>query len=271
MKNKQRRICFFIVWVVSAFFLLMPGQNKLQAGGLSGFYGRLCQEHGLITHGSRKISPRGIALTVDMCPSTKPWNRPLFERLVALGEKLGGPLPVAVCVSGRWMTRYPDAVAQLLRWDSGKRLVISWVNHSDTHPVKGGFLVNPKVDFTGEVQKQAVRMKKSGTWNTPLFRFPGLVYNQHRLIALNKMGYVALGADAWLAKGQRVRNGSIILVHGNGNERFGVRLLFKYLDRHREALQQGTLRFLSLKKLFLESIEVDPGLQFISWTHPKSR
>jgi len=236
-----------------------------------GIFQRIREGQGVFNHGSRYLTPEGVAVSVDLCPSTKPWNRALFERLVMLGEILHKPLPVAVAVSGLWMQRYPEALRQMIQWDREKKLVISWVNHSDTHPVKGGFLVNPRVDFTAEVETQARRMRRSGIFNTPFFRFPGLIYDLSRLRELGGMGFVALGADAWLAKGQRVLNGSIILVHGNGNEKRGVRLLFRYLKRNEKAIIAGHLRILSLEELLRESARVQPDLQFISWTHPVSK
>jgi len=238
---------------------------------LTAVYKQIAQGPGVFNHGSRRISPPGFAVTTDLCPSTKPWNRSLYEMLVALGEKLHKPLPVGIAVSGRWMERYPESLKQMIKWDKEGKLAITWINHSDTHPVKGNFLVNPKVDFTQEVEAQAARMRKAGIYNAPFFRFPGLIYNFTRLRQLSGMEYIAIGADAWLAKGQRVRNGAIILVHGNGNEKFGVRLLKIYLGLKEKKILAGKLRILSLKELLKESAEAEPELQFISWVQPKTK
>ncbi len=232
---------------------------------------RIAQGPGVFDHGSRKLSPPAFAITTDLCPSTKPWNRLLYEKLVALGEKLHKPLPVGIAVSGLWMKSYPDALDRLRRWDEEGKLAITWINHSDTHPVKGNFLVNPRVDFTKEVEVQANRMRAAKIFNSPYFRFPGLIYDFARLRQLSEMGYIAVGADAWLAKGQRVRNGSIILVHGNGNEKFGVRLLGLFLKFKEKDILAGKWRVLSLDELLKESAKVDPELQFISWVQPKSK
>ncbi len=232
---------------------------------------RIAEGPGVFDHGSRKIFPPAFAVTTDLCPSTKPWNRSLYEMLVALSDRLHRPFPVGIAVSGRWMERYPEALVQLVRWDKQKKLAITWLNHSDTHPVKGDFLVNPSVDFDKEVRVQERRMRKAGIFNAPLFRFPGLRYDFTRLRQLSEMGYMAVGADAWLAKGQRVRNGSIVLVHGNGNEKFGVRLLRIFLKRKEADIRAGKLRVMSLKDLLVVSAREEPDLQFISWVHPKSR
>lgn len=36
-------------------------------------------------------------------------------------------------------------------------------------------------------------------------------------------GLIPVGSDAWLAKGQQPNAGSIVLIHGNGNEEIGVK------------------------------------------------
>ncbi|RTZ89422.1 MAG: hypothetical protein DSY91_07830 [Deltaproteobacteria bacterium] len=267
----------FIPWgLVLLLSLLTPGINAHAAdpvlnSQLLNIYKTILQGPGVFSHGSRKLSPPGIAITTDLCPSTKAWNRGLYEKLVALGEKLHKPLPVGIAVSGRWMERYPQALAQLIKWDKEGKLAITWINHSDTHPVRGNFLVNPKVDFTKEVENQVARMRRAGIFNSRYFRFPGLVFDFARLRQLSTMGYVAVGADAWLAKGQRVRNGSIILVHGNGNEKMGVWILDAYLKLKEGDFVSGKLRILSLNALLLESAKAEPELQFISWIQPKSR
>ncbi len=56
------------------------------------------------------------------------------------------------------------------------------------------------------------------------------------MTALRDDHLIALGADAWLALGQRPRPGSVVLVHANGNEPFGLSQ-FQTL-RQRNALPQ---------------------------------
>lgn len=51
-----------------------------------------------------------------------------------------------------------------------------------------------------------------------LLPLPGLRHNRQRLGQLARLGYVALDANAWLSKGQKIRDGAIILVHGNGDD-----------------------------------------------------
>ena len=50
------------------------------------------------------------------------------------------------------------------------------------------------------------------------FRFPGLVSSDPLMQAVSQFHLITLGADAWLALGQKPGHGSIVLVHPNGNE-----------------------------------------------------
>jgi len=55
-----------------------------------------------------------------------------------------------------------------------------------------------------------------------LFRFPGLVLNEKTVKELNELGLISVGSNAWLAKGEKAKTGSIVLIHGNSNEPKGV-------------------------------------------------
>ena len=64
-------------------------------------------------------------------------------------------------------------------------------------------------------------------------RFPGLISDRNVIETVKKLGLIPLGAEAWLAKGQQIRDGSVVLVHGNGNEPAGLRLLTDKVLRSR--------------------------------------
>ncbi|MDD4178703.1 MAG: polysaccharide deacetylase family protein [Candidatus Margulisbacteria bacterium] len=153
-----------------------------------------------------------IAITTDLCPSSKPYEAKLFKYLSSLKA------PIAVCVSGRWLERHEKELEAIKKLD----LDITWVNHSYSHPVSDDFLNNPKVNFRYEVLHNVNVMRNHHLTVSKYFRFPGLRHKKQRLIELAKMGYVNLDADAWLGKGESIKNGSVILIHGNGNENKGV-------------------------------------------------
>ena len=166
----------------------------------------------------RPPSYEAIAITIDLCPSSKTYEAKLFNYLDEYAHKMGQPVPVAIAVSGKWLLKHGQDLKQIKKL----YLDITWVNHSYSHPFQGDFLNDPKIDFDFEVKETIKLMKRYGLKPSKYFRFPGLVHNKQRLAQLKKMGYVNLDADAWLGKGQKIRNGSIVLIHGNGNEAKGV-------------------------------------------------
>jgi hypothetical protein len=175
----------------------------------------------------------GVFLTVDLCPSKRPFERELFEAAGALCQ--GAPIPVAVAVTGLWLANHPDEVAYLKQETAAGRLAITWVNHSYHHaydpkvPLEQNFLLTPGVDMLAEVLDLEQQLLARGLAPSPFFRFPGLVSDQATMSRLRELSLIPIGSDAWLAKGESPRKGSFILVHGNGNEPKGVKLLLPML------------------------------------------
>jgi hypothetical protein len=67
------------------------------------------------------------------------------------------------------------------------------------------------------------------------------------------LGLVPVGSDAWLAKNQRPGEGSIVLVHANGNEPLGVRRFLELLRTERERIRAGTWQLLDLRESVVET------------------
>jgi len=187
-----------------------------------------------------------IAITIDLCPSSKRYDRGLFRYIDKIGKEINQPVPVAISVSGTWLLRHRAELAAIRTL----KLAITWVNHSYSHPVAGDFLNNPKVDFKSEVQKNIELMKACGLVPSKYFRFPGLRTNPKNLRILKAMGYTPLSADAWLSKGQKIKDGSVVLVHGNGNDPLGGRMLVAYLKSRDRDLRSGRLRLMSVDAIF---------------------
>ncbi len=174
----------------------------------------------------------GYFLTVDMCPSKKPFESRFFAGLASHGS---GPFPVAISISGYWALEHEAEFASLIERQRIGELDVSWVNHSYTHryvrglPDRQNFLLMPGTDFEEEVLKTEQLLIAKGLTPSVFFRFPGLVSDAALVIALRRLGLVPLGTDAWLAKLQKPKFGSIVLVHGNGNEPFGISKVKPYL------------------------------------------
>ena len=167
----------------------------------------------------------GAFVTGDLCPSTRPLDRGFFMPL----ETAEKHAPVALAISGLWLIRhFAD-----FRWLVGQRdagaLDILWVDHTYTHPYRRklpdarNYLLTRGVDAEKEILDTERLLIANGETPSLFFRFPGLVSNDPLMQAVRRFHLVTLGADAWLAIGQKPGPGSIVLVHPNGNEPEGLR------------------------------------------------
>ena len=196
----------------------------------------------------------GFFLTADLCPAKKPLDRRFFELVAALPLKQ--PVPVALVVSGLWIQGHADDLAWLKIQAAAGRLAITWVNHSFTHPydpsapLERNFLLRPKTDFLDEVLSLERLLLEQGQTPSPFFRFPGLVSNRHLVEQLRELSLIPVGSNAWLAKGESPRPGSIILVHANGNEPEGITVLATFFDENRDAFRRGAAALLPLSGAF---------------------
>jgi len=190
------------------------------------------QNHGL-AHAEMPV--QGVFLTVDMCPSAKPFEKAFFEYLAELSKKRGMDTPVAIAMTGNWMLNHRDEFQWIAGLIRERKISVTWVNHSFSHPydpripLERNFLLTPETDFEHEVLETERILLENGQTPSPFFRFPGLVADGTLIKKLRKMALIPVGSDAWLAKGEMPKSGSIILVHGNGNEPSGIRAGLKLL------------------------------------------
>jgi hypothetical protein len=209
-------------------------------------------------------SGSGVFVTGDLCPSRLPLDRGFFERLAREGGRtlgaripggaktpaastpaagtppaatLGPATPVALSISGLWIMHHAADLEWLKLQEASGALAITWVNHSYSHPyakhrpAAQNYLLTQGLDFDREVYGAERLMIEQGLTPSVFFRYPGLVSDAALDRKLGDNHLVALGADAWLAIGQSPRPGSIVLVHPNGNEPEGIRLLSRLLDQ----------------------------------------
>lgn len=182
-----------------------------------------------LTHGAGG----GVFVTGDLCPSRRPLDRAFLERLAAEGPKT----PVALAVSGFWLTRHGADFDWLMEKVRAGALDVSWVNHSYRHPYVPGlaesrnYLLRPGTDMDREILDTERLLISKGATPSIFFRFPGLVADENSLEQVRRRHLVALGADAWLALSPPLRPGAIVLVHPNGNEPAGLRLFYRLLEK----------------------------------------
>jgi len=87
------------------------------------------------------------------------------------------------------------------------------------------------IDTEKEILDDERLLIANGETPSLFFRFPGLVSSDPLMQAVRRFHLITLGADAWLAIGQKPRPGSIVLVHPNGNEPWGLALFADDLNR----------------------------------------
>ncbi|MBN2637468.1 MAG: hypothetical protein JXR65_00090 [Bacteroidales bacterium] len=217
---------------MNRIFEMFPGSTYVKAI-------KAVQKHetGLQDAGITKTFPleKGIVLSADLCPSTKPLEKILFTNLINTFGKEEKPVPICLSVTGFWIKKHEQDLEWLMEMQKNKKLVITWVNHSYSHryikslPLQSNFLLMKNTNIKNEVLNNEVLMLENGLTPSLFFRFPGLISDTKLVEIISDYGLITLGSDAWLAKGQNPVNGSIVLVHGNGNEPYGIRIFLKLL------------------------------------------
>lgn len=174
---------------------------------------------------------RGIFITTDLCPSSK---KGFEERLYkALIQNFQNPAPVTLFITKRWIQKHKKSFEQLKSWDKNGSLKITWGNHTAYHhyhpkvPLKQNFVLSPEENLTKDVLDLEVELVKDGITPSVFFRFPGLVSDKKSVELIKELGLITIGSNCWLAKGEKIKDGVVILLHGNKNEPKGVDLLIK--------------------------------------------
>jgi hypothetical protein len=175
-----------------------------------------------LTHGGGQ----GDFLTGDLCPSQKPLSRAFFTQL----ESEGPHVPVALSISGLWLIHHFDDFRWLVDQRNSGALDILWTDHTYHHPYHrklpddANFLLTKGVDPQEEILDTERLLIANGETPSLFFRFPGLISSDPLMQAVGQYHLITLGANAWLALGQKPGHGSIVLVHPNGNEPKGLAL-----------------------------------------------
>jgi len=205
------------------------------------------QDAGLI-HGFPK--EQGITLTIDLCPSHKALDRSIFSSLVTAYAKIEQPVPVALSISGKFLLTHQNDINWLKQLENSGQIKITWINHTFTHyynpkePLADNFLLKPGTNISYEVLELEKALLSNGFIPSVFFRFPGLVSDNAVVQNITGFGLIPIGSDAWLAKGQAANNGSIVLIHGNGNEPLGVQDFIKLLNSNKnKVLKQQWLMY----------------------------
>jgi hypothetical protein len=179
----------------------------------------------VIANGGLRVGPpNGAFITGDLCPSRRPLDRAFLQSL----ETQQSPLPLALSLSGTWLTHHRADYTWLLNQQRAGALQVTWVDHSYHHPYTPGrpladnFLLTPGTNPQSEIFATERLLIANHQTPSVFFRFPGLISNPAlmQLAATNHL--IVLGAAAWLANTHSAHPGDIILIHLNGNEPAGL-------------------------------------------------
>jgi len=171
-----------------------------------------------------------IYLTMDLCPSQKKgYESDFIEHLT----KQNGKTPIAIALSSAWKEHHPKEFEALIK---NPLLEITWVNHTHTHfydpklPERRNFMLHPNTDVKAEILGLEKTLLEEGVTPSVFFRFPGLIADEKLMRELRETYFlIPLGANAWIAKNEPIKKGSIILIHGNKNEPQGIVMMEKKL------------------------------------------
>jgi peptidoglycan/xylan/chitin deacetylase (PgdA/CDA1 family) len=183
----------------------------------------------------------GNVLTIDLCPSSKPFEKEFFNKLARLSETNKKPTPITIAISGMWLIEHSDEFQWLLKQEKEKKLAITWANHSFSHtyysdlPYSENFLLTSTTNIETEVLLTEKYLLEEGELPSVFFRFPGLISNKKLIKQIKQYGLIPLGTDAWMANleknHQTITPGGIILVHGNSNEHKGILSILPLLTK----------------------------------------
>jgi len=180
-------------------------------------------------------TPKKVFLTMDMCPSRKSgYESDFIEKLT----RINGKTPLAIAITSAWIAQHEKAFEAL---KSHPLLNITWVNHTHTHfydktlPNHENFMRHAKTDVAHEILGLEKDLIERGITPSIFFRFPGLIADETLMKALREEYFlIPLGSNAWIAKGEAVKAGSFILIHGNKNEPLGISMLEEMLPELRK-------------------------------------
>jgi hypothetical protein len=201
----------------------------------------------------------GIDLTADLCPSKHGLDRNFFSDLVKIVGKVKTPLPIALAITGVWMEEHPEDFCWLVNLVESGEVDITWINHSYHHRIgkdpnlSRDFLLQAGTDIDQEILRTEKALIEHGVMPSVFFRFPGLVSSDSLVRKVVSFGLLPVGTDAWLAKNQRPTDGSIVLVHANGNEPVGIQRFFKLVQEEEPNIDNRQWQLLDLRESVVET------------------
>jgi len=204
------------------------------------------QNDGIVSSG------QGMVITTDLCPSSKEgFEDRLYKAVIA---KFKNPVPITLFITKRWINKHKKEFEELKQWQKEGKLKITWGNHTALHiyhpkvPLKENFVLSKEENLTKDILDLEQTLIENGATPSVFFRFPGLVSDKNTTEVVSNLGLITIGSNSWLAKGEKIKSGSIILMHGNKNEPKGVDIFLKILDSNASLPKIESIRAIAPKE-----------------------
>jgi hypothetical protein len=174
--------------------------------------------------------------------------------------KIEKPVPVGISITGVWIREHPTDFKWLDSLDRAGIISVVWINHSYNHftqkdlPLNKNFMLADGTDVNSEVLNTEILLLRNNIVPSVFFRFPGLVSDRKIYDQVLDLGLIPVGSDAWLAKGEWPKNGSIVLIHANGNEPLGVRDFIRLLRLEEPEAKSGKWELFDLRESTIEEL-----------------
>lgn len=190
-------------------------------------------------YGVKHIPSNKIFLTVDLCPSSKKGYEDMFFNKLNSFYKHKKDIPITIFISGKWIKTHEKEFLELLLLQKEGKLDITWSNHTFSHPynkkfpIEKNFLLIENVSIKEEILNLEKLLLSYKIKPSILFRFPGLISDNKTITLVNSLGLIPIGSDSWLAKDEKIKSGSIILIHGNKNEPIGIKKAIEFFKKNK--------------------------------------
>jgi peptidoglycan/xylan/chitin deacetylase (PgdA/CDA1 family) len=202
------------------------------------------QAEAALRRGEPKRLDKTVAVTVDLCWSLRRSESGLLQTLKEVAARSKKKIHPVMFVSGRWLDQHPLEMHELIELSREPNVEMIWGHHSWDHPKTGGFMN----DYSpAQLRKDTLRLEQAflewGITPTVYYRFPGLIHDRVRLAEILDLDLFPIDCDCWMALVRKMdkdpfyhhaREGSIILVHGNGNEPAGIPPLQRWFEEHQD-------------------------------------
>ena len=181
-----------------------------------------------------KLWEKNIYLTADFCPSGKHWfEDKAIEKFIKKWNK-----NIGIAITSAWINWHKKDFQQLIEYKNSWKLNITWINHTKTHKYNYSnnfsttFILTPWLILKDEIMDVEKKLIENSQIPSIFMRFPGLISNEKIYKeVVYKYWLIPLGSDTWLAKWEKIKPNSIILIHWNKNEPRWIEIFNKNLDK----------------------------------------